>query len=344
MSKLPIYILSACLLLLPASCAETEEYRNSAVDNFECLWKSLDEHYCFFEEKDIDWNEVHDRYYPKVAECETYGDLFDMCSAMLDELQDGHVNLISSSRTSYYRKWWTDYPQDFNLRTIQEYYLNFDYRSTGAMTYQKIASGRIGYVYYSTFSSPPGANVLDGIFTYFEDCDALIIDIRNNGGGLLTSVEAWVGRFIDREIVGGYIQHKTGPAHDSFSEPYPVTYKPASEGRVMWHKPIALLTNRACFSSANDFVSVMQELPQVTVIGAKTGGGGGLPFSSEMPCGWSVRFSACPVTDAHGRQIEGGIDPSPGHEVHAPDIELAQGHDAILDHAIYYLLSLRALK
>ena len=327
-----------CLSVLCCACAETEDYHNSARDNFECLWKTLDEHYCFFEQKGIDWDEVHDRYYPLALECETYGELFDVCAAMLDELRDGHVNLISTSRTSYYRKWWTDYPQDFNLRTIQEYYLNFDYLSTGAMTYQKIAGGRIGYIYYSTFSSTPGANALDGIFTYFEDCEAIIIDIRNNGGGLLTSVDAWVERFIDSEIVGGYIRHKTGVGHNDFSDPYPITYKPVTGGRVKWRRPIAVLTNRACFSSANDFVSVMQELPQVTVIGAKTGGGGGLPFSSEMPAGWSVRFSACPVTDAHGRQIEDGIEPTPGHEVHAPDLELASGKDAILDHAIAFLL------
>lgn len=337
--KLIRYIYVLCVSLLAGACAETEDYDNSGIGNFNCLWKTLDEHYCFFEEKGIDWDEVYTRYYPQAAECKTYGELFDVCSAMLDELQDGHVNLISSSNTSYYRKWWTNYPQDFNLRTIQQNYLNFDYRSTGAMTYQKIAGGKIGYVYYSTFSSIPGGNALDGIFTYFEDCDALIIDIRNNGGGLLTSVEEWVGRFIDTEMVGSYIRHKTGPAHDAFSDPYPVSYKPAAQGRVMWTKPIAVLTNRACFSAANDFVSVMKELPQVTIIGAKTGGGGGLPFSSEMPCGWSVRFSACPVTDARGNEIESGIDPTPGHEVHSPDIDLALGKDAILDHAIIFLLS-----
>ncbi|MCM1005192.1 MAG: S41 family peptidase [Prevotella sp.] len=330
-----------CILLISSifpACASLEDYDNSAADNFECLWRTIDEHYCFFEEKGIDWNEVHDRYYPQAAQCETAGELFDVCSAMLDELKDGHVNLISTSRTSYYKKWWTDYPQDFNLRTIQQYYLNFDYRQTSGITYQKIAGGKIGYIYYSSFSYRPGEGTLDGIFSYFNDCESLIIDIRNNGGGLLTAVDTWVGRFISREIVGGYIRHKTGPGHNDFSEPYPVKYKPAEAGRVMWTKPIVVLTNRACFSSANDFVSVIKQLPQVTVVGARTGGGGGMPFSSETPCGWSVRFSACPVTDAQGNEIESGIDPSPGHEVHAPDSQLAQGTDAILDHAVLFLL------
>lgn len=46
------------------------------------------------------------------------------------------------------------------------------------------------------------------------------------------------------------------------------------------------------------------------------------------------------MTDAQGREIESGIDPTPGCEVHAPDDELAQGRDAILDFAIARLLKL----
>lgn len=81
----------------------------------------------------------------------------------------------------------------------------------------------------------------------------------------------------------------------------------------------------------------MKSLPNVTVAGAKTGGGGGLPFSSELPNGWAIRFSACPILNAGMEQIEEGIDPSPGCEVHAPAEELAQGKDAILDFAINLL-------
>ena len=35
----------------------------------------------------------------------------------------------------------------------------------------------------------------------------------------------------------------------------------------------------------------------------------GLPFSSELPNGWGVRFSASPHLDAKKQQIEFGIDP-----------------------------------
>ena len=131
--------------------------------------------------------------------------------------------------------------------------------------------------------------------------------------------------------------HKNGPGHNDFSEPYPLEYEPADSYHVKWNGPIVLLTNRSCFSAANSFVSVMKNLPNVTVVGARTGGGGGMPFTSELPVGWSIRFSACPILDAQKIVIETGIDPSPGCEVHAPEEELAEGKDAILDFAIELL-------
>lgn len=34
-----------------------------------------------------------------------------------------------------------------------------------------------------------------------------------------------------------------------------------------------------------------------------------MPFSSELPNGWTVRFSACPMFDRDMEQTEMGIDP-----------------------------------
>ena len=44
-------------------------------------------------------------------------------------------------------------------------------------------------------------------------------------------------------------------------------------------------------------------------MGDRTGGGSGLPMSSELPNGWAVRFSACPILDENKQQTESGVDP-----------------------------------
>ena len=53
----------------------------------------------------------------------------------------------------------------------------------------------------------------------------------------------------------------------------------------------------------------MRYLPNVTIVGDKTGGGSGLPFTSELPNGWSVRFSASPIYDVDMQHLEFGINP-----------------------------------
>lgn len=332
-----IRFISLCVAatLTLGACHDEPDFKDDIYGNFDALAHIIDTRYCFFKEKDIDWNEVTETYRARISGEMTILEYFDLCAAMLDELRDGHVNLASEFSTSYYRKWWTDYPQDFNLRTLQEYYLEFDYYQTSGISY-KILEGNIGYMYYPSFSSGIGQLNLDYIMAILHNTDALIIDIRNNGGGLLTNIDVLVGRFIENDITGGYIVHKTGPGHSDFSEPYPVVYHPAPSNRISWdsEKPVYVLTNRSCYSAANDFVAVMKNLPNVKIVGAKTGGGGGMPLSSELPCGWSVRFSSCPMYDAQGKVTEFGIDPSPGCEAHCTDDELARGYDAILEFAL----------
>lgn len=328
--------IAAAMTMLTA-CHDMPEQPSTNRGNFEALWEIIDQHYCFFAEKDVDWAQVHDRYLPRISEEMTPEELFNVCAEMLDELRDGHTNLSAPFNVSYYRKWWSDYPQNFDERIIEQYYFNFNYRSIGSMTYG-ILPQNVAYIRYPSFSAAIGEGNLDYVLAYCATADGLIIDIRDNGGGDMTNVETLVARFITQPTPAGYISHKTGPGHDDFSEPFPYTYNPAGHGRMRWAKPTVVLTNRSTFSAANNFVSVMQYLPQVKIAGARTGGGSGMPFNSELPNGWGVRFSACSVLDSRGLSTEFGIDPSEGCAVDLdPEAALA-GRDTMLDFAISLII------
>ena len=43
-------------------CVDEVEHPNNAQGNFEALWQIIDEHYCFFDYKDIDWNDIYNIY------------------------------------------------------------------------------------------------------------------------------------------------------------------------------------------------------------------------------------------------------------------------------------------
>lgn len=327
-------ILAASLTL--SACHEIEEYDNNPRGNFEQLWSILNEHYCFFEQKGVDWDEVHARYAPRVSNKMTREELFRVCADMLDELRDGHTNLSAPFETSYYKKWWSDYPQNYDARLVEQYYFNFNYRTLGGINYGMLPQN-VGYMYYSSFSYPVGDSAMDAVLAYCASADGLIIDVRDNGGGSLTNVESIVSRFISKRTLAGSICHKTGPGRDQFSEPYKYYYNPAPAGRVMWAKPVVVLCNRSTFSAANNFVSVMKSLPNVTVAGSTTGGGSGIPFNSELNNGWGIRFSASPVRDPEGNLTEFGVEPTEGCAVDLDPVEALAGRDTMLDFAITLL-------
>lgn len=326
------------MALLLASCHEIEDWPNDPQGNFDALWTVVDEHYCFFGEKGVDWDACREKYGKRVYEGMSSQMLFDVCSEMLAELRDGHVNLASYSNTSYYTQWWSDYPQNYDRRLVEQNYLGFNCRKMGSVQYA-ILKENIGYISYPSFAINIGEGNIDAILSYFSVCTGLIIDIRDNGGGNMTRSDQMASRFVQERTLAGYMVSKSGPGHDDFAEPFAYYIEPASAPHVLWDKPVAVLTNRSTFSAANNFVSIMQYLPQVKIVGARTGGGSGMPINMELPCGWSVRMSSLSVLDAKGLTTEFGIDPSEGCEVALDPVLALEGRDTMIERAIEILRS-----
>jgi C-terminal processing protease CtpA/Prc len=224
---------------------------------------------------------------------------------MLSELKDGHVNISTSLDLGRYWSWKEDYPENLD-RELRQAYLGSDYHIGSGLKYT-ILPDNIAYVVYESFSDPIGEGNLSDMLSYLRLCNGMILDIRGNGGGDLSNCETLSRRFTNERRLVGYSCHKIGTGHDDFSQPQ-AEYIDPSNG-IRWQKKVVLLVNRSCYSAANTFVRNMKEMPLVTVMGDQTGGGSGLPFSSELPIGWSIRFSASPYFDARMQHIEFGIQP-----------------------------------
>lgn len=336
-TKYRIFI-AALLFILPLqSCYiyDDRDIVDNAEGNFDMLWKICDEYYCYFDYKGIDWNEVYAKYRPFVYNGMSNDALFDVCANMLAELQDGHVNLSYSYDTSRYWKWKEEDPENYNERIVHENYLKNDYHLKSGFTY-KVLPENIGYMYYDSFSSEFSDGLLDYILTQFQDCKGVIIDIRNNGGGNSQNVNKIACRFIKEEkVLYGYKIHKTGPGHSEFADTIP-DYLTRKEGEhVNFLKEVVVLTNRGVYSAANDFVRAMKVLDNVTIIGDRSGGGGGIPCTFDLPNGWYVRLSTTPMLDINKVHTEDGIDPTFKEDM-AKDAHIT-GKDAILDRAIEFL-------
>lgn len=119
---------------------------------------------------------------------------------------------------------------------LYNYYLgsaNSGYRTSAGLKY-KIFDNNIGYIRYESFSAGVGDGNLDEVLYYLQICNGLIIDVRDNGGGNLTNSSRIAARFTDKLALTGYIQHKTGPGHNDFSEMEPIYLEPSNS--IRWQK------------------------------------------------------------------------------------------------------------
>lgn len=303
-------------------------YRN----NFESLWRIVDTQYCFLDEKKVNWDSVYTVYNNRL-EHDTVNELvfFDAMSEMLAVLKDGHVNLSSSFNRSRYWKWFTDFPSNFSSSLIySDRYLGNDYRLAGALRYGRIANDSVGYIYYPSFSDSFSDTNMKYIVAYFSNCRGLIIDVRSNGGGSADLSGRLASYFFDKDTVSIYMRHKTGPGHSEFSEP--VAFPTTANKNIHWSKPVVVLANRGSYSATNMFVTRMKDAPNALILGDRSGGGGGLPASNELPNGWMVRFSSSPMYDGKMQHIEFGIEPD--IKVLLDSADVAKGEDTLIEKAI----------
>jgi hypothetical protein len=322
----------AVLLALLTSCQKSDfEYDATPQGNLDALWQLIDQRYCFLSYKEeqlgFKWSELHAKYSEKLNPSMSRIQLFEVLCQMLSELKDGHVNISTSLDLGRNWSWKEDYPENLNTELRQQY-LGTDYHIGSGLKYT-ILPDNIAYVVYESFSHAIGEGNLSDMLAYLRLCNGMILDIRGNGGGELTNAEKLSRRFTNEKVLVGYMCHKTGKGHDDFSEPSAEYVEPSKD--IRWQKPVVLLVNRSCYSAANIFVRNMKEMPLVTVMGDQTGGGSGLPFSSELPIGWSVRFSASPSFDARMQHIEFGIQPDIPCSL--DEAQTVQGKDSMIEAA-----------
>lgn len=335
-----IYILFWSMLTIgiTPSCTTDGEYSADPYQVYNSLWEILDERYAYFDLKlpaDSSWRDMYHKHYKKLGRNLTTDSLFSVLRDLMAELKDGHVNLSTSFDYGRYWNWYEDYPSNYD-GGVAKLYLGQDYRIAGGLRYAMIKHNghtpdSIGYLRFGSFSAGLSQSNLAASLSRLSKCKALIIDIRDNGGGNVTTSELFARHFLDEPRLVGYTRHKTGRGHNDFSPYKPLTLRPI-DNSVRWLRPVVVLTNRAVYSAANDFVMRMKDNPFVIILGDRTGGGGGLPMTSELPNGWMIRFSSTQTFDVQKQHVEFGIDPH--YQVSLLDSDLSAGRDTLIESAI----------
>ena len=327
----------AFLTVLFPSCEKLfmeEEAGDDPVTVFDEIWTFADRHYSFFEEKGVDWDAIYEEYHTKVRPDMGQVELFDLCAAMLYELRDGHVNLLSSFDRSRYWEWFLESPENFYYSIVQRHYMKDRQRYIGPLQFVRLEED-IYYVYYSSFAnaiSESNLNMLINTLNSAGGRPGLIFDVRNNGGGSPDNARDIAARFTGEQRFAGTNYIKNGPGHEDFiaEEVYINPHEgPRFDGDVV------VLTNRRSYSATTYFAQYMKILPNVTLVGDTTGGGGGIPAFRDLPNGWMLRLSSSRFLDPDGNSIESGVKPHVSLDL-SPE-SLREGRDDIIEKAIEIL-------
>jgi hypothetical protein len=322
-------ILSSCEKLYFKEESENPEYI------FDCFWNEVDRNFSFFSYLNLDWDSVYTVYRPQISQNTSLSELAVTLGKMIVLLKDGHSDLFTNYGTYSYSDWYTKFPENelFDNTSYFEYYKNFN----SNIFYGKVESVNLGYICIKSFVGKDTNQyaVIDKILTDFSNTDGIIIDVRSNTGGNSINGSTISKRFADSKRFVHKTRYRNGDKHEDFTNWIDSYLIPG--GNVHYSKPIAVLTNRKCYSATGWFLLEMRSLPQVKIIGDTTGGGSAQPIVRELPNGWIVR-----VSNSQRLTPEGVDDQYTGLY---PDIpiwisknEMDNGEDKILERAILELL------
>lgn len=313
---------------------------SNPVNVFDYLWNQVDQKYSFFDVKNIDWDSVREVYRPLVNDNMSNDSLFRVCAAMLNTLQDGHTNLIAgfdvSRNDSVYYKMYAEKNIDENVVFLN--YLTVNHHTTGSFLHNSLRNGKVAYLRYSSFSDAVGESVLKYLVSYYKNCEGMIIDLRQNGGGSMGNVDAMLGIFDNHKQLLYQSQAKSGPEHQMFSEAISVH---AADSSILgknnaYTKPVAVLIDRGSYSATSFFALCTLAYPNIRLFGDYTGGGLGLPNGGVLPNGWTYRFSTTRTLAIDGRNYENGVPPDV--PVLLDPACTAQGVDNVIEAAADWIL------
>ena len=168
-----------------------------------------------------------------------------------------------------------------------------------------LEEGGVGYVRITTFNAKVDETLKDAIAQLTKENDGkelagLVLDLRNNPGGLLTQAVAAADVFLeDGEIVStkGRIQNQ----NQSFS---------ATSGDALDGKPVVVIVNKGSASASEIVAGALQDHKRAVIIGTKSFGKGSVQTVMPLPGGNGMRLTTALYYTPSGRSIQAdGIHP-----------------------------------
>lgn len=168
-----------------------------------------------------------------------------------------------------------------------------------------IEGTNIGYIAISTFTQKTHELFSEDLRILMNNgIKGLIIDLRNNGGGIVDSATMISNFFLPDGSTIMSIKHKEGSNKQDYST------VASNDTRKVLNLPIVVLTNGGTASASEILTASLQENNRATVIGSKTFGKGIIQDSAMWKKGYIKFTTAYYLTPAGNNIHEKGIEPN----------------------------------
>lgn len=159
----------------------------------------------------------------------------------------------------------------------------------------------------------------------------IVLDFRDNRGGLITDVGRALGHFYTERQPYAYVEYGYLPR-------LPIRARPA---RRPWTGPVAVVIGEASASGAEVFASTFQETGRGLVFGVTSMGAVVASRQLNLPDGGELSIGVRSFRSGAGRTLE-GVGVVPDREVRFRADELRRGHDAMIEAAAEAVLEASA--
>jgi len=211
---------------------------------------------------------------------------------------------------------------------------------TALLEYKEV-DGRFGYLVLNSFTEEFLIGHFDSLFSSLEQHEALIIDLRENGGGNSGVAFDILGYLTARPFPT--IRWRTPyyrPTYRAWGIGQPWHVEPSTEdppqGTKLYDKPVVVLIGPRTESAAEEFCVAFDYMRRGILIGQPTGGSTGQPLVFSLPGGGSARVCTSDCTYPDGKKFVGlGIQPDILVPLTLDDIH--EKRDAVLLRAVEYL-------
>jgi C-terminal processing protease CtpA/Prc len=200
---------------------------------------------------------------------------------------------------------------------------------------------KIAYIALKTFGDKSIIVKFDSLFSFIQQSEAVIIDLRDNGGGNTDIAYNILGYFVDKpfKIIQGksrnYNAFDRAMKKTQHWGENPQVELPAN-GKHYYSKPVVVLESAKTGSSAEEFCVVLKSLNRAKFIGTSSAGSTGQPLFYGLPGGGKGLVCTTRSYSPDGKEFI-GIGLKPDIIVSQSISDLQTGNDSALNAAISYL-------